>query len=107
LAIVTPIVAQPQATLDAAVFEEELEQWVKAHWPSTPASTYSSTEYASKYLIASLNVPLIARELRQCAPITICGAKLPDGKTCQRKVVGESGRLCYEHRATTDGPAPR
>lgn len=104
LGIVAPIVAERQASLDSAVFEEELSAWVKDHWPSTPAHTTSTKGYANEILLSSLDQPRIERELRESAPITVCGAKLPNGKTCQRKVVGKPGRLCYEHRATTDNP---
>lgn len=98
------MMAQRQAFFDSMVFEEELSAWVTAHWPSTPAHTTSLRGLASEIQTAALDQPRIARELREIAPITICGARLPDGKTCNRKVVGDPGRLCYEHRATTDHP---
>ncbi len=96
--VIEPIVAQRQAFLDSMIFEEELNAWVAAHSPSRAGSTQGLLEF-SQSLQQSIND---SAELRKRAPITVCGSKLQNGGQCTRKVVGNPGRHCYEHRSPTD-----
>jgi hypothetical protein len=94
-AIVIPIVVEREASLDAFIFESELNVWVEAHVPPTGGS-FVGPEEAGRQSSTGVD---IRGYLRRIAPLTVCGAKLPDGKTCTRQVVGVSGWPCYEHRA--------
>jgi hypothetical protein len=64
------IVAQKQVSIDSMIFEEELNAWVKAHWPSTQGGLMSIQEFNRAILTGALDQPRIARELRESAPIT-------------------------------------
>jgi hypothetical protein len=97
--IVEPIVAQRQAFLDSTIFEEELNAWVKAHLPSSAGTTTSLLGLGQSVQRRVFEV----KELRKEAPITVCGSRLQDGSQCPRKVVGNPGRHCYEHRTPNDG----
>ena len=94
IAVVEPILAVRQNALDATIFEEELNEWVKAHAPSTAGRTMSLGQFN-----ASLQQGIFdAAALRKNAPTNACKAKLPDGRTCLRKFVGPPNRNSYEHR---------
>jgi hypothetical protein len=103
LSVIEPIVAQRQAYLDSMFFEEELNAWVEAQIPPTPSTTQSLTGFARSLQEGALNGAALRDHLRKNAPLTVCRAKLREGKTCPRKVVGTSGRRCYEHRNGADG----
>ena len=73
-----------ESNVSAAVFEDDLKDWTIAHMPQGgDAREIAASGYYS--------------EVQKRAPISICGAKLSDGKRCPRKVVGQAGQLCYEH----------
>ena len=97
LEIIEPVVAQRQASLDATIFEEDLDAWVIENAPRGPATTSLRGAAA-----AIQQGAFDAAELRKRAPVTVCQAKTEEDKTCGREVVGERGRLCYEHRPGTD-----
>jgi len=106
--IVKPIIAQCQANLDSFMFEKDMYEWVDAHASRPPirsfSATYSLAGFSSALQQAALDGAATDKamqeernELRRNAPIHPCG-KTVNGAKCQRKVVGEPGRLCYEHR---------
>jgi hypothetical protein len=103
LSVIEPIVAQRQAYLDSMIFEQELNAWVEAQIPPRQSRVMSATEFASSMQADVLNGAAMRDRLRKNAPLTVCRSKLPDGKTCSRKVVGTPGRRCYEHRNGADG----
>ena len=104
LSLVEPIVAQRQAHLDATIFEEELNAWVENQMPPRQSpSGRGATEVVSDHQRAALDGNALRDCLRKKAPITVCTAKLPNGKTCHREVVGKRGQQCYEHRDVADG----
>jgi len=96
--VIEHIVAQRQAFLDSMIFEEELDVWVIAHSPSRAGSTMGLEEFSRSIQQSVFD----SAELRKRAPITVCGSKLQNGGRCTRKVVGNPGRHCYEHRSLTD-----
>jgi hypothetical protein len=102
LKIVEPIVAKRQTSLDSTIFEEELNAWVEAQIPPTPSMTQSIEGFAKSIQTGALNGAAWRDHLRKNAPVTVCRAKLPEGNTCPRKVGGDPGRRCYEHRGTAD-----
>jgi hypothetical protein len=71
--------------LDPIIFEDDLKDWTLAHMPQRGDAR-------------EIALSGVYSEIRKRAPITTCGAKLSDDGKCPRKLIGERGQLCYEHR---------
>jgi hypothetical protein len=102
--LVESAVAERRANLDAMILNEEIEEWVDKHrTPDRPAgSTVPLEVYQREFSAAAARAGVETTELRKRVPFTLCEVKLPDGKLCGRKTVGNRGAKCYEHR--TDSP---
>jgi hypothetical protein len=95
--IVKPIIAERQANLDAIMFEKDMEEWVEANTPVRSGVILSGGASAAVSYYQSGANSSNDMEMRRRAPTHTCGDNV-NGLKCQRKVVGEPGRLCYEHR---------
>jgi hypothetical protein len=100
--IVAPIVAERQTTLDARIFEEESTAWASAQLNREELRNFGRSYSLDEARRHDQEVNGRFLELRTEAPVTVCRAILPNGKQCLRKVVGQPGRKCYEHRSPSD-----